>query len=94
MTEQKCFHVVCTCCFGNDILEVRYSDGSEEGKVIGRRQSIQQRTKVIIYGWSLLMFGFAEPHCEENLVTNQGTTLDGNLEHQVWQAELNACSAK
>jgi len=94
MTEQKCFQAVCTCCFGNDILEVRYSDGSEKGKVIGRRRSIQQWTKVIIYGWSLLMFVFAEPHYDENLVTNWGMTLDGNLEHKVWRAELSACSAK
>ena len=67
-TEQKCFQAVCTCCFVYDILEVRYSDGSEKGKVTGRRWNIRQLTKVIIYGWILITFVFAESRYDGNLV--------------------------
>ena len=86
-TEQKCFQAVCTCCFGNDILQVRYRDGKEKGKAIGRRRSIRRRTKVIIYGCILLTFVFAESRYDENSVTDRGMILDGNLEHK--DSELN-----
>jgi len=42
---------------------------------------------VIIYGWILLTFVFAESRYDENSVTDRGIILDGNLERKV--SELN-----
>jgi hypothetical protein len=70
---------------GKDKLEVRYSNESEEGKVIERRifKYAAENTNVK-FGLNFTDVLFGGLNCEENLVTNRGMFLGENLGHNVW----------